>query len=88
MKVAVEKATPEKVRGLGAEAWPIWTCDVSEFDWSYDEKETCWLLEGDVEVVTPDGRVSFGGGDLVVFPRGLSCRWVVKKAVKKHYKFG
>jgi uncharacterized cupin superfamily protein len=25
---------------------------------------------------------------LVTFPQGLSCVWNVKKAVKKHYKFG
>ena len=25
--------------------------------------------------------------DLVVFPKGLSCVWQVKKAVRKHYVF-
>ena len=32
--------------------------------------------------------VSFGKGDLVTFPQGLSCTWQVKKNVRKHYKFG
>jgi uncharacterized cupin superfamily protein len=88
MKVIVEKATPEKAKALGTASWPTWTCDVSEFDWSYDEQETCHVLEGQVEVVTAEDRVKFGAGDLVVFPQGLSCRWIVTKPVRKHYKFG
>ena len=40
--------------------------------------------------VTPEGGtpVQFGAGDLVVFPAGMDCRWDVKKAVRKHYRFG
>ncbi|MFH1019534.1 MAG: cupin domain-containing protein, partial [Pseudomonadota bacterium] len=47
---------PEELRlkALGAKTWPIWTCEVSEFPWTYDSKETCFILEGEV-VVTPDG---------------------------------
>jgi uncharacterized protein len=88
MKVKVEKATRERADALGTHSWPIWTCGVSEFDWSYSEKETCHVLEGEVEVVTPEGPVRFGAGDLVEFPEGLSCRWKVTKPVRKHYKFG
>ncbi|RLA89737.1 MAG: cupin [Deltaproteobacteria bacterium] len=69
--------------------WPIWTKEPSEFPWQYTEKETCYLLEGDVIVSSADGtEVRFGAGDLIVFPAGLSCRWRVIKTVKKHYKFG
>lgn len=88
MKVKVEKATPERTDALKSAAWPIWTCGISEFDWSYSEKETCHVLEGEVEVVTAEGSVKFGAGDLVEFPEGLSCRWKVTKPVRKHYKFG
>lgn len=87
-EITVEKATPEKIEQLGSGLWPIWTCPASEFDWSYDEQETCHVLEGEVEVVTPDGSVRFGAGDIVVFPEGLSCRWKVTRPVRKHYKFG
>jgi uncharacterized protein len=31
--------------------------------------------------------VSFGVGDLVTFPAGLSCIWDVKKSLRKHYHF-
>ncbi|MDZ7260591.1 MAG: cupin domain-containing protein, partial [candidate division KSB1 bacterium] len=46
-------------------------------------------LEGEV-VVTPDGEkpVQISKGDLVTFPKGMSCTWKVRKDVKKHYKFG
>lgn len=87
-RILVEKATPERLKELGAASWGIWECGVSEFDWQYDEKETCHILEGEVEVVAGAQRVRFGAGDLVVFPQGLSCRWKVTKPVRKHYKFG
>lgn len=74
---------------LGVFDWPVWTKEVSEFPWHYDEKETCYLLEGEVEVTAEDNdTVRFGKGDLVVFPAGLSCTWKIVKAVKKHYQFG
>jgi uncharacterized protein len=36
-----------------------------------------------------DGKhsVSFGPGDLVVFPNGLECTWHVHEGVVKHYNF-
>lgn len=74
---------------LGVFDWPVWTKEVSEFPWHYDVKETCYLLEGEVEVTAEDNdTVRFGKGDLVVFPAGLSCTWKIVKAVKKHYQFG
>jgi uncharacterized protein len=68
--------------------WPIWTKEVSEFPWTYDRVETCYFLEGNV-VVTPDGGqpVEMGKGDLVTFPKGLSCTWRICRNVKKHYNF-
>ncbi len=78
----------DKLGALGVSSWPIWNCDVSEFPWTYDRRETCYLLEGEV-VVTPDrgSAVPIKAGDLVIFPAGMSCRWNVLQAVRKHYQF-
>ena len=74
---------------LGVFRWPIWTKEVSTFPWSYDDKETCYFLEGRV-VVTPEGSkpVRIGKGDLVTFPQGMVCTWDIQEKVKKHYRFG
>lgn len=87
--IHIEKPSEEKLSQLGVRSWPVWTKEESEFPWEYDEKETCYILEGDV-IVTPDGGdpVRFGKGDLVVFQSGLRCRWKIIKAVRKHYRFG
>jgi uncharacterized cupin superfamily protein len=79
----------KRLEEIGVTSWPIWEKEVSEFPWHYDEMETCYLLEGEV-IVTPDGGepVRFGKGDLVTFPKGVSCTWNVLKPVRKHYKFG
>jgi uncharacterized cupin superfamily protein len=81
--------TAEQLEQLGVASWPIWECGVSCFPWTYDDQETCLLLEGDV-TVTPEGgdAVRFGAGDLVTFAAGLRCSWDVHAAVRKHYRFG
>jgi len=66
---------------------PTWGCEVSEFNWHYDNEETCLLIQGEVTVIYDGGSVSFGAGDYVTFPQGLSCVWKVTKPVKKHYIF-
>ena len=78
-----------RLNELGVNSWPTWSKEVSKFPWSYGEQEIAYVLEGEV-VVTPNGGepVSFGKGDLVTFPSGMSCTWEVKKALRKHYRFG
>ncbi len=69
-------------------SWPIWEKEISEFDWHYDSTEECFLLEGEVQVETEEGNtLTFGKGDFVTFPRGLSCKWKITSPVKKHYNF-
>lgn len=87
--IHVEKPDPAKLKELGVSSWPVWTKEESEFPWEYDEKETCYILEGDVVVTPEKGEpVHFGKGDLVVFSEGLKCRWKINRAVRKHYRFG
>jgi uncharacterized protein len=81
--------TQETLTKLGIFTWPIWTKEVSQFPWTYDEAETCYFLEGEVTVTSDDGEiVTVGKGDLVTFPSGMSCTWNITKNVKKHYSFG
>ena len=78
----------ERLQELGVYGWPIWTKEVSEFPWTYDSTETCYLLEGQVVVTTEEGgQVEIRAGDLVVFPKDLSCTWKVLTPVRKHYRF-
>lgn len=89
MDIKVTKPTEEELEELKVKSWPIWEKEESSFDWHYDDRETCYLLEGEVEVESADGNIiSFASGDLVTFPKGLSCKWNVKKKVRKHYNFG
>ena len=77
-----------QIEQMGVKQWPIWTKEESEFPWHYDQTETCYILEGAVEV-TPEGGepVEVGEGDLVTFPKGMACTWKIKKAIRKHYRF-
>ena len=87
MKIKVTRPENEALEQAGVFDWPIWEKEVSRFDWHYDTEETCYLLEGEVAVTTPEGRtVHFGAGDMVYFPAGLSCTWDISVAVKKHFR--
>ncbi|MBO8161596.1 MAG: cupin domain-containing protein [Thermosipho sp. (in: Bacteria)] len=89
MEIKIKRPSKEELEKLGVKSWPIWTKEISEFNWYYDEKETCYFLEGEVEVETEEGTVYvIKKGDLVEFPKGLRCKWKVKSPVKKHYNFG
>jgi uncharacterized cupin superfamily protein len=81
--------SPLKLDVIGVFDWPVWTKDVSRFAWRYDQKETCYLLEGEA-IVTPDSGapVRISASDLVTFPAGLSCTWEILAPVKKHYHLG
>ncbi|MBM4286718.1 MAG: cupin domain-containing protein [Deltaproteobacteria bacterium] len=88
LKITKEKATPEKLQALQVESWSPWECEPSTFDWYYDSDETAYVREGQVTVTCPDGeKVDIGPGDLVRFPKGLSCTWEVKKKIRKVFRF-
>jgi uncharacterized cupin superfamily protein len=87
MTIRVEKPSEQDIATF--RTWPTWTKEVSVFDWEYDVTETCYLIDGEVVVTTPEGgSVAFGAGDLVTFPAGLKCIWDVRQPVLKHYRFG
>ncbi len=87
MKVEIKKLTSQEIEKLNIKNWPIWEKEVSEFDWYYDSKEMCYFIEGEVIVKTEDGDYNIKKDDFVIFPKGLKCRWIIKKPVKKYYNF-
>ncbi len=84
--IIVKKPTEDEAQSC--QSWPTWQCEPSTFDWTYTEKETCLLIEGKVTVSDGEDSVTFGPGDMVIFPNGLECTWQVHEPVRKHYNFG
>ena len=85
-EVKIEKPSEQKLKELGIDTWGRWECEPSTFDWSYDSNEDCYILEGKAKVKTSTQEVEFGKGDLVSFPKGLSCTWTVIEKIKKVYR--
>lgn len=85
--VKIEKLTDQEIEKRGIREWPIWTKEVSRFDWTYDGEEQCLFLEGEVVIETDGGNFQIGPGDFVTFEEGLGCIWDIRKPVKKHYYF-
>jgi len=88
MQVEVEKKTDDQLIAIGVFSWPVWSKEVSEFEWSYDDQERCYILEGEAVVEAYGEKFHFGAGDFVTFPVGMTCTWKILKPVRKHYQVG
>ncbi|MCF8372746.1 MAG: cupin domain-containing protein [Bacteroidales bacterium] len=83
----VKKPTQKEIETT--QSWGEWSKEVSEFSWLYNEKETCYILEGEAEVTADNGdKIRFKTGDWVEFPQGLSCNWRITKDIRKKFLFG
>ena len=72
-----------------ASTWDTWIKEPSEFPWFYDDRETCYILEGYATVKDKKGySIEFGPGDWVEFEQGLECTWTITKIIRKKYRFG
>lgn len=86
----IHRPEQDQLERLGVFDWPVWEKEVSSFPWHYDEREVCYILEGQVTVTPDDGGepVTVGEGDLVTFPEGMGCTWEIHRDIRKHYRFG
>jgi uncharacterized cupin superfamily protein len=88
-EITVKYLSEKEILEKEVRSWPTWSCEASEFPWEYIEQESCYILEGQVDITTIDGKiVSIGTGDFVLFPRGLKCTLKFRQAVYKHFSFG
>ena len=87
-EIRIEKADEERLKSLGTDTWSPWECDPSSFDWEYDSDERAYGWEGKVKVTPENGEpVEIKKGDLVLFPKGMKCRWEVLEKIRKVYRF-
>lgn len=83
MEIIIREISVREKADMNVEKWPIWTKEVSEFDWFYEATEECLLLSGRVLVTTQrGGSYEIKAGNFVIFPAGLSCHWKVLEPVK------
>ncbi len=82
----VRKPNEEEIKQT--QDWGTWEKGVSKFPWYYEQKEICYILEGEAIVHDKAGnKIKFTEGDLVEFEKGLECTWEITKPVKKKYLF-
>ena len=84
MEIIVRKPTESEKKFMAKQN--TWESGVDRFNWYYDHNETCYLVEGQAKVEFEGGSISFGAGDLVIFPKGLNCVWNVIVPVKKYVR--
>jgi len=87
MDIIIKKISTQEFRKMGINNWPIWEKEASVFEWSYDDMEHFYLIEGKVNIKTEDKEYEVLPGDFVTCPKGLECNWEIKEYVKKYYHF-
>ncbi len=85
-EIKIEKPSEERLKELGIDKWSLWGCEPSTFEWSYSSNEDCYILEGRAKVKTVSEEVEFKKGDVVQFPKGLKCTWIVIERIRKAYR--
>jgi uncharacterized protein len=87
-ELSVKTISQEEFKKLDIANWPIWTKEISHFDWIYEEEsEDCYIIEGEVIITTERGEFHIKSGDFVSFEKGLKCNWKILEPIKKHYNF-
>lgn len=72
---------------LNVTKWATWKKEISVFPWVFPEQEIAYILEGECVITPKDGApVTFGKGDLVTFPAGMTASWEVKQPLHKRYQ--
>ena len=61
--IVIKQLSDVEIDNMGILNWPIWTCEVSEFPWQYDVKESCLILDGEVYVAAGSDTVQIKAGD-------------------------
>ena len=60
--------TPAKLDVLYVDDWPTWSKGISEFDWSYEQKETSSIIEGKANITLEnEEQITIQEGYMVFF---------------------
>lgn len=62
----------------------VWECTAGRFHWNYSKDETVIVLAGSATIISDQGEERyFESGDVVFFPAGTSCTWLVADRIRK-----
>lgn len=86
-KVVIEKLSKQEFLEREIASWPIWSKDVSRFEYTYVATEECYIIEGEFTIETDEKKYLVQAGDFVTFKVNLHCTWDIKSPVRKHYNF-
>ncbi|MBF0311883.1 MAG: cupin domain-containing protein [Oligoflexia bacterium] len=87
MKIKINHPSEERLQELDIKTWDKWECAPSTFEWEYSQEEVAYVFNGRAKIKSEFEEVEIKSGDLVVFPKGLKCTWIIIESIKKVYRF-
>jgi uncharacterized protein len=62
----------------------VWECTAGRFEWHYKKDEILFVVSGEAIITTAQAKeFRMGPGDVVFFPAGTSCTWLIKDRIRK-----
>ena len=87
MKITITKPGENFLNNIKIFKKPLWEHHPAKFNWKYNEKESCYIIDGEAIIVTSCESIIISKGDFLIFPEGLKCTWEILKTIRKHYYF-
>lgn len=84
MSIIVRKVTEEEKRYM--EQKEVWESEIAQFDYKYENDETCVIEKGSAEIMCGNQKVILSEGDLAYFPKGTVCMWKVLSPMRKYLR--
>ena len=66
-EITVKYLSEKEILEKEVRSWPTWSCEASEFPWEYIEQESCYILEGQVDITTDRWK------NRIHWTRGFCC---------------
>eukprot|EP00929_Paragymnodinium_shiwhaense_P044002 TRINITY_DN22579_c0_g1_i2.p1 TRINITY_DN22579_c0_g1~~TRINITY_DN22579_c0_g1_i2.p1 ORF type:complete len:405 (-),score=62.75 TRINITY_DN22579_c0_g1_i2:343-1557(-) len=91
-EILVKQVSAADLVTKGVFDWAIWESNAAQFEWQYAATEEGYILQGEA-TVKPTGEydnlseVHLHPGDYCVMPCGLTAKWTVTEAMRKHYNY-
>lgn len=86
-KIIIVKLSKKDFHDREISSWPIWSKEISRFEYTYVATEECYIIEGEIVIETDEETYRIEAGDFITFKVNLHCTWDIKSPVRKHYNF-
>lgn len=81
----VKEISSEEAKALNVDTWEEWDHGPNNVEWTVEEQEVFYVLEGEVLITVEDKTHTVKENMIVSLPKDFVCNWHIPKYIKKVY---